>query len=140
MNNYIRPIDDRFQINGISMPRPHSFKVAKKWNNLDAERDINTGHLILNPINRIYETVWNYKLLREDQYRLIYEQVFQDSKENYEKEFKTVDSNTFKQLSYTTYEPDNFDSPIVTSVQSDGYRYYKDIKFSFTSVGGVIES
>lgn len=140
MYNYLRPIDNRFQINGIAMPRPNSFKTNRKWNNLDASRDINTGELILNPINRIYETTWTYKLLRDDQFDIIYNQVFQQSKDNYKKQFQTLDTNTFKLLSYITYEQDNFDSPEITNVKSDGHRYYKNITFNFTSVGEATET
>lgn len=138
MNGYLRPIDNRFQINGVSMPRPHSFSTKQKWLNKDAERNINTGKLILNPICRIYETTWKYKVLRDDQFAIIFNQVFQSSKSNYEKSFKTIDSRNFQSLSYTTYEQDDFVPPEVTPVQQDGHRYYLDITFMFTNVGGDI--
>lgn len=139
MNEYLRPIDDRFQINGISMPRPHSFKLKRKWNNLDAERDINTGHLILNPINRIYETTWEYKLLIDDQYDLIYNQVFSSDKANYgNKVIKTIDSNTFHSIEYTTYEQDDFEAPAFFT--KNGHRFYQDVVFQFTSIGEAVET
>lgn len=134
MRNYIRPIDSRFQINGISMPKPHEVKVNIKWLNNDAENDCNTGNTILNPIGRKVETTWKYKLLREDQYQLIYNQVFQRNKSNYGgKTFKSWNPNTGNTIQYTTYEPDNFETPNVLAVQADGYRYYLDFSFSFTS-------
>ena len=133
MNGYLRPIDSRFQINGVSMPRPHSFILKRKWNNKDANRNINTGQLILNPVNRIYEAVWKYKLLRSDQYNIIYNQVFQASKANYKKTINTLDSNNFTAVTYTTYEQDDFEPPEIIKGQ-DGYYYYKDITFNFTSV------
>jgi len=138
MYNYLRPIDDRFQINGVSMPRPHSFKTKKKWNNKEAERDVNTGKLILNPVNRIYETTWKYKVLRDDQFAIIRDQVFQESKSNYEKQLKTINSLDMKSISYKTYEQDDFETPEITRVQADGHRYYKDFEFNFTSVGGDV--
>lgn len=138
MNNYLRPIDNRFQINGVSMPRPHEFRTKKKWLCEKAERDINTGKLIAKPKIRLYETVWKYKLLRDDQYKIIRDQLFQESKENYEKQFKTIDSETFTSLSYTTYEQDDFEPGKVTSVQPDGHRYYLDFEFAFTNIGGDI--
>lgn len=139
MNNYLRPIDERFQINGVSMPRPHSFKTKKKWLNKESERDINTGRLILKPLCRILETTWKYKMLRDDQFEIILNQLQQDSKDNYEKPFKTIDSRNFKILSYTTYEPDDFEAPEFTSVQADGHRYYKEFEIHFTNMGGDVE-
>lgn len=137
MNGYLRPIDSRFQINGVSMPKPHSFKTKQKWLNKDSERDINTGKLILNPICRIYETTWNYKLIRDDQFNIITSQVFQSSKSNYQKAFKTLDSRTFQSLTYTTYEQDDFEPPEMIR-GGDGHIYYKDVNFMFTNIGGDI--
>ena len=138
MHNYLRPIDDRFQINDVSMPKPHSLLTKQKWLNKDSERDINTGKLILNPICRIYETTWKYKLLRDDQFAIIYNQVCQPSKDNYKKSFKSIDSRTMNTISYTTYEQDDFEPSEVSPVQSDGHRYYQDVTFMFTNIGGDI--
>lgn len=145
MNNYLRPIDDRFQINGVAMPKPHSFKTKIKWNNKSAERDINTGKLLLNPVNRIAETTWTYKLLRDDQYKILRDEVFKDNKNEYTKKFKSIDSNsfvgdTYKYISYETYEQDDFEAPEMTSIQADGHRYYTDITFNFTSIGDIKHS
>lgn len=138
MNNYLRPLDNRFQINGIDMPKPHKFKTNKKWLCKDAGRDINTGKLILTPICRLYETTWKYKLLRDDQFAIIIGQLYQDSKSNITKSFKTINSLNMSILTYTTYEQDDFESPECTPVQSDGHRYYKDFEFKFTNIGGDI--
>lgn len=138
MYNYLRPIDNRFQINGVSMPKPHSFKTKEKWLNKDAERDINTGQLILNPVCRIYETTWNYKLLRDDQYQLIIDQVFQSGKNNYKKSFTSLDSRTMGTIRYTTYEQDDFEPPEMIPRQKDGHIYFQNIEFKFTNIGGDI--
>lgn len=137
MNGYLRPIDSRFQINGVSMPKPHSFKTKQKWLNKDSERDINTGKLILNPICRIYETTWTYKLLRDDQFAILMAQVFQSSKSNYQKAFKTLDSRTLQSLSYTTYEQDDFEPPEMI-MGKDGHMYYREFSLMFTNIGGDI--
>jgi len=137
MNGYLRPIDSRFQINSVSMPRPHSFKTKQKWLNKDSERDINTGKLILNPICRIYETTWTYKLLRDDQFKILMDQIFQQGKSNYTKAFKTLDSRTFQSISYTTYEQDDFEPPEMVKGR-DGHMYYLDFSFMFTNIGGDI--
>lgn len=136
MNNYLRPIDNRFQLNGVSMPRPHKIKVKRKWLNADSHRDINTGALILNPKIRLFETTWHYNVLRDDQLRMILAQVFQESKSNYEKTFSTYDPVTNSVLTYTTYEQDDFEIPESTTRQPDGHVYYTDIEFLFTNVGG----
>lgn len=141
MNNYLRPIDNRFQINNISMPKPHEVKVNIKWMNKDAETDVNTGDTILNPVARKVETTWKYKLLRDDQYRIVYNQVFQRNKNNFGgKSFKSWNPNTDNTISYITYEPDNFQQPAVNAVQADGHRYYTDVEFTFTSqkAGSII--
>ena len=137
MNNYLRPIDNRFQINGVSMPRPHEFKTKQKWLLKDAERDINTGALIGNPVCRIYETTWKYKLLRDDQFAILMGQVFQANKNNYFKSFKTLDSRTFQSLTYTTYEQDDFEPPEMIK-GADGHMYYLDFQCMFTNKGGDI--
>lgn len=138
MKNVLRPIDDRFRINNISMPRPHQFITKWKWLNKDAETDTETGQVILNPICRKVETTWKYKLLRDDQFMMIYNQVFQQSKDNYKKPFTTLHSVTFRVINYTTYEPDDFVPPECTGVETDGHRYYKNIEFHFTNIGGDI--
>lgn len=140
MNNYLRPIDTRFQINGIAMPKPHEVAVNIKMLNDDAYTDINTGDTILNPKGRKVETKWKYKLLRDDQYHLIYNQVFQRSKSNYgDKSFRSWNPNTDEIITYKTYEPDNFEQPEVRAVQADGHRYFLNVEFSFTSqiVGSI---
>ena len=140
MYNYLRPIDSRFKINNISMPKPHEVTVNIKWMNKDAETDVNTGDTILSPIGRKVETTWKYKLLREDQYEIVYNQVFQRNKSQYgDKSFQSWNPNTRNNISYKTYEPDNFKQPNVLPVQADGYRYYTDIEFNFTSqkVGSI---
>lgn len=139
MYNYLRPIDERFKINNVPMPKPHSFRTNSKWVcDSDSGRDVNTGKLIATPKFILHETVWKYKLLRDDQFDLIYRHYHSDNKDMYEKPFCTIDSKTFKQLSYVTYEADNFKSPEFTSVQEDGHRYYKDVEFTFTNVGGDV--
>ena len=134
---YMRPIDDRFQINGVSMPKPHSFKTKGKWTNKGdgTERDINTGNLILNPVCKIYETTWRYKKLIDTQYQMLYNAIFTTSSSNYKNGFtiKTIDSNTLKCISYTTYEQDDFESPEIAYTQN-GHRVYHDIEFAFTSM------
>lgn len=138
--SYLRDIDSRFTINDVSMPKPHGVVVKRKWNNLDADRDINTGAMILNPVNRIYEVTWKYKLLRSDQYDIIMGQVFQASKSNYNnKEFKTYDPNRGTSISFTTYEPDDFTPPDVAFIR-DGYKYFDTFELHFTSIAGVTEA
>lgn len=141
MKNYLRELSNDFMINDIPMPKPHDFKTIKKTPNKDAGRCVNTGELIVNPYNiRIYETTWTYKLIRDDQLALIYNEVFKQGVENFaNKKFLSLDSNTFKHISYITYEQDDFQAPTVTSVQADGHRYFKDVSFKFTSVGQVVE-
>lgn len=135
--DYIRETDSRFQINGVSMPKPHAFKTNRKTPNKanGTERDINTGNLILNPLCKIYETKWRYKLLRDTEYIKLYNAVMSSSNSEYKKGFKikTINSNNWKLCSYTTYEQDDFDSPEVAFVRN-GHRYYQDVEFSFTSM------
>lgn len=134
---YIRPIDDRFQLGGVSMPRPNKFKTKRKWNNKGdgTERDINTGNLILNPICRVYETTWKYNLLRDTEYLMLYNAIFKSSSSEYKNGFKikSIDSNTLKSISYTTYEQDDFESPEI-AFNRNGHRYYQDVEFAFTSM------
>ena len=140
MNNYLRPLSDDFMLNGKKMPKPHEFKTVHKHPNKDANRCVNTGELIVNPYNiQIYETTWKYKLLRDDQFALIYNEVFSGMDNYATKSFRTLSSDTFRRVEYITYEPDDFQSPEVTSVQSDRHRYYKNVEFHFTSVGQVVE-
>lgn len=135
--DYIRKIDDRFQLGGVSMPKPTGFKTKKKWiNNGDGTtRDINTGNLILNPICRVYETTWKYKLLRDTEYLQLYNAIFKTSKTDYKNGFtiKTINSNDMKSISYTTYEQDDFESPEIAFTRN-GHVYYQDVEFNFTSM------
>ena len=138
--SYLRDIDSRFTINNVSMPKPHGVVVKRKWNNLDADRDINTGAMILNPVNRIYEVTWKYKLLRSDQYDILMGQVFQASKSAYNnKAFKTYDPNRRTSITFTTYEPDDFTPPEVAFIR-DGYKYFDTFELHFTSIAGVTET
>lgn len=140
MKNYLRPLSEDFMLNSKKMPKPHTFKTIHKHPNKDASRCVNTGELIVNPYNiQIYETTWTYKLLRDDQFALIYKEVFSGVKTYASKSFRTLSSDTFRRIEYITYEPDDFHSPEVTKVQSDGHRYYKNVEFHFTSVGKVVE-
>lgn len=135
--DYIRQIDNRFQIDGVSMPKPHAFRTREKWKNKGdgTERDINTGNLILNPVCKIYETTWKYKKLIDTQYQMLYNAIFTSSNSKYRNGFKlkTINSNNLKCISYTTYEQDDFDSPEIAYTQN-GHKIYHDVEFNFTSM------
>lgn len=140
MKDYIRPKDSRFQIDGVSMPRPFQFRTREKWeNNGDkTTRNINNGSLILHPIGKVYETTWKYSLLIDDDYFMLKDAIFTTSKSKYKKGFKlkTIQrkgKDKLVSLEYQSYEQDDFEEPEIAFVKN-GHTYYQDVEFAFTSM------
>lgn len=140
MNNYLRPIDSRFSIGGVAMPRPHWFKTVREPLWKDTNRDINTGDLILKKVGNAIETTWKWTELRDDQMLIVYNAV-QTSTSKFS--VTTIDSrkssgSNLVSLTYDSYEPNDFEPDYFSSKMIDGHRYYQNVELHLTSVKGSI--
>ncbi|MEE3417912.1 MAG: hypothetical protein VZQ62_01065 [Methanosphaera sp.] len=137
MKNYLRPLDNRFTINGVAMPRPHLFKTRRQPITKDASRDINTGALIYKKIGNPLETTWKWKKIRDDQLILVYNAI---QTETGLFTITTIDSrkssgSNLVTTTYDSYEPDDFDPDYFDDgVYPDGHRYYSDVEIHLTSI------
>ena len=125
-----------FAIDGIEMPRPSSWQVNPKPMSSDAERLAGSGKMVIPYLGWAVECVWQYKYLSEEQYDLLYDTYILKTKR--EKSFyhtlTTRDSNSNDILNIDIYTQSDFQAPIYRI--KDGKRYYKDITFTFVSLGG----
>lgn len=125
-----------FAIDGIEMPRPSSWQVNPKPMSSDAERLAGSGKMIIPYLGWAWEVSWTYKYLSEEQYDLLYDTYILKTKR--EKSFyhtlTTRDSNSNDILNIDIYTQSDFQAPIYRI--KDGKRYYKDITFTFVSLGG----
>lgn len=137
MKNYLRQLDSRFAINGVAMPRPHTFKTRREPLMKDSDRDINTGALIVKKIGNPLETTWKWKIIRDDQLNLVYNAIQTESSLF---TITTIDSrkssaNNLVTTTYESYEPNDFNPDYFDDgVYPDGHRYYRDVEIHFTSI------
>lgn len=125
-----------FAIDGIEMPRPSDWLVNVKPISTDAERLIGNGRAVVPYLTTAYEVTWTYKYLSGDDYDVLYDAYIRKTTENKSMyhELVTRDSNSDDILTLEIYTQSDFTAPLYRI--KDGVRYYKDIKFTFVSLGG----
>lgn len=124
-----------FAIDGIEMPRPSEWKVNPKPMSSDAERLAGSGKMVIPYLGWVWEVSWTYKYLSAEQYDLLYDTYILKTKR--EKSFyhtlTTKDSNSDEILNIDIYTQSDFTAPLYRI--KNGVRYYKDITFTFVSLG-----
>jgi hypothetical protein len=125
-----------FAIDGIEMPRPSDWLVNPKPMSSDAERLIGSGKMVIPYLTTAYEVTWTYKYLSSAEYDLIYDTYIRKTTINksFYHTLTTKDSNSDNILELDIYTQSDFTAPLYRI--KDGVRYYKDVKFTFVSLGG----
>lgn len=127
-----------FQIDGIDMPKPHSYKTITHIITENAERLAGSGRLVADFRGIIYETIWYYKYLSEEDYDKIYDAYVLSCLRNnsIEHTLRTINSNDGKVLEYKIYTQADIDVPLWRYNPKTGKREYRDVTFTFVGVGG----
>lgn len=125
-----------FQIDGNNMPRPHAWQVNPKPISSDSQRLIGNGRAVVPYLTMVYEVVWSYKYLTASEYDVLYAAYITSTVTNKSMyhTLKTLDSNTGQSLELDIYTQSDFQAPLYRI--SNGVRYYKDVTFTFISLGG----
>lgn len=125
-----------FAIDGVEMPKPSSWLVNPKPMSSDAERLIGSGKMVIPYLTTAYEVIWTYNYLKEEDYDKLYKAYILNTIKNKSMyhTLKTKDSNSDKTLELKIYTQSDFTAPLYRI--KNGVRYYKDVKFTFISLGG----
>ena len=125
-----------FAIDGVEMPRPSDWLVNPKPISSDAERLIGNGKAVVPYLTTAYEVTWTYKYLSSDDYDKLYTAYIKKTIENKSMYHKliTKDSNSDNIMTLEIYTQSDFSAPLYRI--KNGKRYYKDVKFTFVSLGG----
>lgn len=125
-----------FKIDGIEMPKPSSWQVNPKPLSSDAERLIGSGRMVIPYLSMAHEIVWNYKFISSDDYDKLYDAYIRATHRNKSMyhTLETLDSNSDNTLTFDIYTQSDFQAPLYRI--KNGKRYYKDVTFTFVSLGG----
>lgn len=128
-----------FQIDGQNMPKPHTWQVNPKPISSDSQRLIGTGRAVVPYLTMVYEVVWSYKFLTSAEYDVLYDAYISSTIRNKSMyhTLKTLDSNSGESLTLDIYTQSDFQAPLYR-IAGD-VRYYKDVTFTFISLGGEPE-
>lgn len=129
-------LSNDFMIDNTAMPRPSSWTVNPKPISSDAQRLIGTGRAVVPYLTMVYEVVWTYKFLSEDDYDILYAAYITSTVTNKSMyhTLKTLDSNTGNSLELDIYTQSDFTAPLYRI--KNNKRYYRDVTFTFISLGG----
>ena len=126
-----------FAIDGVEMPKPSSWQVNPKPISSDAERLVGTGKAVVPYLTTAYEVVWTYKYISETDYNKLYDAYINSTIRNKSMYHTliTKDSNSDNKLTLEIYTQSDFTGPLY--MIKNNKKYYKDVKFTFVSLGGV---
>lgn len=125
-----------FAIDGIEMPRPSDWLVNPKPMSSDAERLIGNGKAVVPYLTTAYEVTWTYRFLSSEDYDKLYDAYILSTIRNKSMyhTLTTKDSNSDEIMNLEIYTQSDFTAPLYRI--KNGVRYYKDVKFTFVSLGG----
>lgn len=125
-----------FSIDGVEMPRPSSWQLNPKPISSDAERLIGNGKAVVPYLTTAYEVIWTYKYLSETDYDTLYRAYILNtiSNKSMYHTLVTPDSNTGTNKTLEIYTQSDFKAPLYRI--KNNVRYYKDVVFTFVSLGG----
>ena len=125
-----------FMIDGIDMPKPSDWLVNPKPMSSDAERLVGSGKMVIPYLTTAWEVTWTYKYLSSADYDKLYDAYILSTIRNKSMyhTLKTKDSNSDKVMTLEIYTQSDFTAPLYRI--KNGVRYYKDVKFTFVSLGG----
>ena len=125
-----------FMIDGIDMPKPSDWLVNPKPMSSDAERLVGTGKMVIPYLTTAWEITWTYKYLSSEDYDKLYDAYILSTIRNKSMyhTLTTKDSNSDKVMTLDIYTQSDFSAPLYRI--KNGVRYYKDVKFTFVSLGG----
>ena len=125
-----------FMIDGIDMPKPSNWLVNPKPMSSDAERLVGTGKMVIPYLTTAWEITWTYKYLSSEDYDKLYDAYILSTIRNKSMyhTLTTKDSNSNKVMTLDIYTQSDFSAPLYRI--KNGVRYYKDVKFTFVSLGG----
>lgn len=125
-----------FMIDGIDMPKPSDWLVNPKPMSSDAERLVGSGKMVIPYLTTAWEVTWTYKYLSSEDYDKLYDAYILSTIRNKSMyhTLTTKDSNSDSIMTLDIYTQSDFSAPLYRI--KNGKRYYKDIKFTFVSLGG----
>lgn len=125
-----------FAMDGIEMPRPSDWLVNPKPMSSDAERLIGNGKAVVPYLTTAYEVTWTYRFLSSEDYDKLYDAYILSTIRNKSMyhTLTTKDSNSDEIMNLEIYTQSDFTAPLYRI--KNGVRYYKDVKFTFVSLGG----
>ena len=125
-----------FMIDGIDMPKPSDWLVNPKPMSSDAERLVGSGKMVIPYLTTAWEITWTYKYLSSEDYDKLYDAYILSTIRNKSMyhTLTTKDSNSDSIMTLDIYTQSDFSAPLYRI--KNGKRYYKDIKFTFVSLGG----
>lgn len=125
-----------FMIDGIDMPKPSDWLVNPKPMSSDAERLVGSGKMVIPYLTTAWEVTWTYKYLSSEDYDKLYDAYILSTIRNKSMyhTLTTKDSNSDSIKTLDIYTQSDFSAPLYRI--KNGKRYYKDIKFTFVSLGG----
>ena len=125
-----------FMIDGIDMPKPSDWLVNPKPMSSDAERLVGSGKMVIPYLTTAWEVTWTYKYLSSADYDKLYDAYILSTIRNKSMyhTLTTKDSNSDSIMTLDIYTQSDFSAPLYRI--KNGKRYYKDIKFTFVSLGG----
>lgn len=129
-----------FKINGVAMPIPSSWQVDPKILTRDAKRKIKSGALRAPYVATCYTITWTYKYLKMHEYNILRQAYIDHCTSDKSVKFcvATMDSNRQDSVFCTmAYTEDGFTAPIYRIDPITNEHYYKDVKFTIVSVGGL---
>lgn len=125
-----------FMMDNKDMPRPSEWTMNPKIMTSESERLVGSGRMVIPYLTTAWEIIWTYKYLSQADYDIIYDAYILDTirRKNMIHTLKTIDSNTGLSKTIDIYTQNDFSAPLYRI--KNGVRYYKDITFTFISLGG----
>lgn len=127
-----------FAIDDIEMPKPNAWQTNPKPISADAERLPGNGKAVVPYKTMCWETVWTYNYLSGEDFDILYDAYILScirNKSMYHT-LTTLDSNTGEVKTMEIYTQSDFTAPLYRINPINNKRFYKDVKFTFISLGG----
>lgn len=135
-------VSANFMIDGKNMPEPDEYQIDPNIVSSDATRRVDDGVAIVPFLTVACTITWKYKYIDQKSYDLLYDAYILETLRKSQTDpdnamyhtLRTKDSNSGNIYNFTIYTQNDFKAPLKKIV--NGVREYRDVIFTFTSIGG----